>query len=62
MALIGLLVLDAWFFAVVAGVGLTLFQLVIPHPGLSSGLFVNTRRLGAIASGAIISFASQTAL
>jgi SET family sugar efflux transporter-like MFS transporter len=62
VVLVGLQVLDARFFAVVAGVGLTLFQRVIPRPGLASGLFVNTRRLGAIASGAIISFASQTAL
>src|SRR5687768_5065508 len=30
--LIGLQVLDAWFFAVVAGVGLTLFQQIIPRP------------------------------
>ena len=52
--LIGLQVLDAWFFAVVAGVGLTLFQQIIPRPGLASGLFVNTRRLGAIVSGAVI--------
>ena len=59
--LIGLQVLDAWFFAVVAGVGLTLFQ-QIPRPGLASGLFVNTRRLGAIVSGAVISFGSLTPL
>jgi MFS transporter, SET family, sugar efflux transporter len=60
--LIGLQVLDAWFFAVVAGVGLTLFQHIIPRPGLASGLFVNTRRLGAIVSGAIIGIASMTPL
>jgi MFS transporter, SET family, sugar efflux transporter len=60
--LIGLQVLDAWFFAVVAGVGLTLFQHIIPRPGLASGLFVNTRRLGAIMSGAIIGIASMTPL
>jgi SET family sugar efflux transporter-like MFS transporter len=56
--LIGLEVLDAWFFAVVAGVGLTLFQQIIPRPGLASGLFVNTRRLGAIVSGAVIGLGS----
>ena len=60
--LIGLQVLDAWFFAVVAGVGLTLFQHIIPRPGLASGLFVNTRRLGAIVSGAVIGFGSLTPL
>ena len=46
--LVGLQVLNAWFFAVVAGVGLTLFQQVIPRPGLASGLFTNTRRVGAV--------------
>ena len=56
--LIALQVLDAWFFAVVAGVGLTLFQQVIPRPGLASGMFVNTRRLGAIVSGAVIGLGS----
>jgi MFS transporter, SET family, sugar efflux transporter len=62
VVLVGLQVLDARFFAVVAVVGLTVFQRIISRPGLASGLFVNTRRLGAIASGAIISLASQTAL
>ncbi|HJY44812.1 MAG TPA: MFS transporter [Propionibacteriaceae bacterium] len=62
VVLIGLQVLDAWFFAVVAGVGITLFQQIIPRPGLASGLFVNTRRLGAIVSGAVISFGSLTPL
>jgi MFS transporter, SET family, sugar efflux transporter len=60
--LVGLQVLNAWFFAVVAGIGLTLFQQVIPRPGLASGLYTNTRRLGAVVSGAIISLGSQTAL
>ena len=60
--LVGLQVLNAWFFAVVAGIGLTLFQEVIPRPGLASGLYTNTRRLGAIVSGPIISFGSLTAL
>ncbi len=60
VTLIGLQVLNAWFFGVVAGVGLTLFQSVIPRPGLASGLFVNTRRLGAIASGPIIGIGSAT--
>jgi MFS transporter, SET family, sugar efflux transporter len=60
--LVGLQVLNAWFFAVVAGIGLTLFQQVIPRPGLAAGLYTNTRRLGAIVSGAIISLGSQTVL
>jgi SET family sugar efflux transporter-like MFS transporter len=62
ITLIGLQLLHAWFFGVVAGVGLTLFQQIIPRPGLASGLFTNTRRLGAIASGPIIAVGSMTAL
>ncbi|WP_350004228.1 MFS transporter [Pseudarthrobacter sp. WHRI 8279] len=62
ITLIGLQLLHAWFFGVVAGVGLTLFQQIIPRPGLASGLFTNTRRLGAIASGPIIAIGSMTAL
>ncbi|MGO4249768.1 MFS transporter [Paenarthrobacter sp. RAF54_2] len=60
--LIALQVLHAWFFGVVAGVGLTLFQQIIPFPGLASGLFTNTRRLGAIASGPIIAVGSLSSL
>jgi SET family sugar efflux transporter-like MFS transporter len=62
IALVALQALNAWFFAIVAGVGLTLFQHVIPRPGLASGLFTNTRRVGAIVSGPIIGFGSATAL
>ncbi|MBT8160370.1 MULTISPECIES: MFS transporter [Arthrobacter] len=61
-ALIALQVLNAWFFGIVAGVGLTLFQRLIPRPGLASGLYTNTRRLGAIVSGPIIAFGSTTAI
>jgi SET family sugar efflux transporter-like MFS transporter len=54
--------LNAWCFAAIAGVGLTLFQQMIPRPGLSTGLYMNTRRVGAIVSGPIIAFGSTTAL
>ena len=60
--LVALQALNAWFFAVVAGVGLTLFQHLIPRPGLAAGLYVNTRRLGAIASGPVIGLGSATPL
>jgi SET family sugar efflux transporter-like MFS transporter len=60
--LLGLQVLNAWFFAAVAGVGLTLFQDLIPRPGLAAGLYANTRRLGAVASGPLIGAGSATAL
>ena len=58
VALIAVQALNAWFAAVVAGVGLTLFQDVIRRPGL----YTNTRRVGAIVSGPIIGFGSATAL
>ena len=54
--------LNAWFYATIAGAGMALFQRVIPRPGLATGLFFNTRRLGAIASGPIIGFGASTAL
>ncbi|WP_442545678.1 MFS transporter [Arthrobacter sp. KN11-1C] len=60
--LIALQVLNAWFFGIVAGVGLTLFQRLIPRPGLASGVYTNTRRVGAIVSGPIIALGSTTAL
>lgn len=62
MLLLGLQVLNAWFFAAVAGVGLTLFQQIIPRPGLAAGLYTNTRRLGAIAAGPLIGLGSATQL
>jgi len=56
--LLALQVLNAAFFAVVAGVGISLFQRVIPRPGLASGLYTNTRRIGAIVSGPVIALGS----
>lgn len=60
--LLALQPLNAWCFAAIAGVGLTLFQQMIPRPGLSTGLYMNTRRIGAIISGPIIALGSTTAL
>lgn len=62
VALIALQPLNAWCFAAIAGVGLTLFQQMIPRPGLSTGLYMNTRRIGAIVSGPIIAIGSLTVL
>lgn len=62
VALVGLQVLNAWFVAAISGVGLALFQQIIPRPGFSSGLYANTRRVGAIASGPIIGFGGKSAL
>jgi len=49
--------LNAAFFAIVAGIGLTFFQEIIPAPGLASGLFTNVRRVGAVAAGGIVALA-----
>jgi MFS transporter, SET family, sugar efflux transporter len=62
VGLIALQPLNAWCFAGIGGVGLTLFQQMIPRPGLSTGLYMNTRRIGSIVSGAIIAIGSLTAL
>lgn len=62
IALIVLQLLNAWSFAGIAGIGLALFQQLIPRPGLSTGLYLNTRRVGAIVSGPIIAVGSLTAL
>lgn len=58
ISLIGAQLLNAWFFAAVAGFGLTLFLDIVPWPGLASGMFTNTRRVGAIVSGGIFALAS----
>lgn len=58
VTLLALQVLNAWFFAAVAGIGLTLFNTLIPRPGLANGLYSNTRRVGAILAGPVIALAS----
>ncbi len=62
VALLALQVPNAWFFAIVSGIGLTMFQDIIPKPGLATGLNMNTRRIGAIISGPIIAIASVEAV
>jgi MFS transporter, SET family, sugar efflux transporter len=62
IVLIALQVLNAWFFAGIAGIGLPLFQQMIARPGLSTGLYMNTRRIGSILSGPIIAIGSLTIL
>lgn len=57
VSLLAAQVLNALSFAVVSGIGMTLFQEIIPRPGLATGLFMNTRRMGAIISGGIIAVA-----
>ncbi|MFH8253071.1 MFS transporter [Microbacterium sp. B2969] len=60
VTLIAAQLLNAWFFATVTGIGLTLFQDIIPRPGLASGLFTNTRRIGAVVAGGVIAIAGTS--
>jgi MFS transporter, SET family, sugar efflux transporter len=53
--------LNAWSFATVSGIGITLFLEIIPKPGLASGLYTNTRRIGAIMSGGVFAIAGTGA-
>lgn len=60
--LIAMQPLNAWFYAVLAGTGMTLFQQIIARPGLATGLFMNTGRIGSVAAGGIIAIAGIPAL
>ena len=60
--LVALQILNAIFIATVQGLGLTIFKEVVPRPGLASGLFMNTQRLGAILSGPIIALGALPGL
>lgn len=62
VALVAFQVLNAWFFASLEGVGLSLFLQIIPKPGLASSLFTNTVRLGGVVAGPIIGIAGASAL
>lgn len=52
--LVALQLLNAGFYAVIAGVGLTLFQSIIAGPAAAAGLLSNAQRIGALLSGPII--------
>jgi MFS transporter, SET family, sugar efflux transporter len=58
VVLLGSQVLNAWAVATMSGVGITLFQQMIPAPGLAAGLMTNTRRIGTIVSGGLIAVAA----
>lgn len=62
VGLIAIQVLNAWSFATVSGIGLTLFQQIIDQPGRATGLYMNSRRVGAILSGGVIGAGSATVL
>jgi len=60
VSLVAVQLLNAWFFATVTGIGLTWFQDIIPRPGLASGLFTNTRRIGSIVAGGVVAVAGTS--
>ncbi|WP_392545207.1 MFS transporter [Oryzobacter telluris] len=62
VALVAVQVLNALFVAVTSGVGLTLVQEVVGRPGLASGLFMNTTRVGAVLAGPVVAVAGVPAL
>ncbi|MFQ6172733.1 MFS transporter [Oryzobacter sp. R7] len=57
VALVAVQVLNALFVAIASGVGLTLVQDVVGRPGLASGLFMNTSRVGAVLAGPVVAVA-----
>lgn len=62
VALVGVQALNALFVAVTAGVGLTVVQDVVGRPGLASGLFMNTTRVGAVLAGPVVAVAGVRGL
>ncbi len=62
VVLVAAQLLNATFIATIQGVGLTLFQEVVPRPGLASGMFMNTQRLGAVLSGPVIALGALPGL
>ena len=57
VVLLALQVLNAWFYATIAGIGLTLFQDLVPRPGLANGVYANTGRVGSVLAGSLIALA-----
>ena len=58
--LLAVQVLNAVYVAGVSGVGISLFQAVLPRPGLAAGIYANTRRVGAILTGPLIALGAAT--
>lgn len=61
VGLIAVQLLNAWFVATLQGVGLVWFMDIIPRPGIASGLFSNTHRIGAVLSGGVIAVSGTAA-
>ncbi len=53
---------NALFYAVVAGVGLTIFQALIAGPGRASGMLANSQLVGAILAGPLVALGSLGSL
>lgn len=52
---------NAVFIALTEAIGLAWVQEIIPLPGMASGLFMNTRRIGSVLSGVLISLGTTGA-
>lgn len=57
--LVALQVLNALFVALADGIGLAWFQDLVPAAGMASGLYFNSRKVGAIIGGGVIGLASS---
>ncbi|MEL4504637.1 MFS transporter [Luteococcus sp. H138] len=55
MVLLLLQIPNAVFIALTEGIGLAWVQEIIAAPGMASGMFMNTRRIGSVLSGVVIS-------
>ncbi|MFH8250513.1 hypothetical protein ACH3VR_09140 [Microbacterium sp. B2969] len=60
--LLALQPLNAWRVAAIAGMGIALFQQMIRQPGLSTGLFLNSQRVGSVLAGPVIVLGAATIL
>lgn len=58
IALIAFQVFNAASYAIITGVGLTLFQSLISGPGAAAGLYSNAQRAGALLAGPLIGIGS----
>ncbi|WP_165831811.1 MFS transporter [Brachybacterium endophyticum] len=58
VALVGLQILNALSIAALSGIALAWMQEAIAGPGLASGIYLNSRRVGAIVSGPLLGLAA----
>lgn len=62
ISLVGVQIFNAASIAAVQGIGLTVLQDALPGPGLASGLFMNSIRVGAVLAGPLITLGATPEL